>query len=473
MAIIKIRATRDRGFTIVSNHYILDQSLNAKEKGILTVMLSKPDNWDMSVEGLTCYFSDGTASLRKGIQRLEEMGYLLRLTIRGQQGRFGHSPYVVFEKPLPEQKRCDPDYNPLNDADLDDLYEISDSDRARWLSLVACAATPNVRSSRRACVTAASLRRSSAEAAGDGCSFAQSVPSAENAPVVIPAVENHPQINTVVTSIPDSKKVDINTSFCRADSYPSYPSYPSAPVIAAPAEQPGHKHVDNFVDNSVDNAEAEPKQVPMYDRLTAYVATHELQKHSEERYHKRNSSASYSTGYTASDRFNVCAQRTRAFERRYSRIPKEERSDREAVKQKICYDTLCSEFSRERIDTVVDVMMEVNNCVEGRFRIDGMTLTADSLREYFDRVNQFTVEHMFRNLSNYHKPIQKPKAFFRSSLYNAVISMNEEIREQVKADHPLLFIDSGHTAPAYDESDGLEYDLASPPIPIQPAYACG
>lgn len=469
MAIIKIRATRDRGFTIVSNHYILDQSLNAKEKGILTVMLSKPDNWDMSVEGLTCYFSDGTASLRKGIQRLEEMGYLLRLTIRGQQGRFGHSPYVVFEKPLPEQKRCDPDYNPLDDADLDDLYEISDSDRARWLSLVACAATPNVRSSRRACVTAASLRRSSAEAAGDGCSFAQSVPSAENAPVVIPAVENHPQINTVVTSIPDSKKVDINTSFCRADSYPSYPSYPSAPVIAAPAEQPGHKHVDN----SVDNAEAEPKQVPMYDRMTAYVATHELQKHSEERYHKRNSSASYSTGYTASDRFNVCAQRTRAFERRYSRIPKEERSDREAVKQKICYDTLCSEFSRERIDTVVDVMMEVNNCVEGRFRIDGMTLTADSLREYFDRVNQFTVEHMFRNLSNYHKPIQKPKAFFRSSLYNAVISMNEEIREQVKADHPLLFIDSGHTAPAYDESDGLEYDLASPPIPIQPAYACG
>ena len=465
MAIIKIRATRDRGFTIVSNHYILDQSLNAKEKGILTVMLSKPDNWDMSVEGLTRYFSDGTASLRKGIQRLEEMGYLLRLTIRGQQGRFGHSPYVVFEKPLPEQKRCDPDYNPLNDADLDDLYEISDSDRTRWLSLVACAATPNVRSSRRAPVTAASLRRSSEEATGDGCSYAQTVPSAENAPVVIPAVENHPQINTVITSIPDSKKVDINTSFCRADSYPSYPSYPSDPVIAAPDEHLGHKHVDN--------AEAEPKQVPMYDQLTAYVATHELQEHSEERYHKRNSSAAYSNGYTAPYHFNAYMQRTQAFERRYSCIPEEEHPDREAVKQRICYDTLCSEFSRERIDTVVDVIMEVNNCVEGRFRIDGMTLTADSLREYFDRVNQFTVEHMFRNLSNYHKPIQKPKAFFRSSLYNAVISMNEEIREQVKADHPLLFIDSRHTAPTYDESDGLEYAFASPPTAIQPAYACG
>lgn len=110
MAIIKFKVSRDRCYTVVNNTFINDNQLDAREKGLLLVIMSKPDNWDMSVEGLRSFCSDGTTSLRKGIQKLEEHGYLLRLNVRNARGNFGSMPYVVFERPLPEEKRNNPDY---------------------------------------------------------------------------------------------------------------------------------------------------------------------------------------------------------------------------------------------------------------------------------------------------------------------------------------------------------------------------
>lgn len=89
MAIIKFKVSRDRCYTVVNNTFINDNQLDAREKGLLLVIMSKPDNWDMSVEGLRSFCSDGTTSLRKGIQKLEEHGYLLRLNVRDARGNFG------------------------------------------------------------------------------------------------------------------------------------------------------------------------------------------------------------------------------------------------------------------------------------------------------------------------------------------------------------------------------------------------
>lgn len=85
MAIIKFKVSRDRCYTVVNNTFINDNQLDAREKGLLLVIMSKPDNWDMSVEGLRSFCSDGTTSLRKGIQKLEEHGYsryLCRMFLR-------------------------------------------------------------------------------------------------------------------------------------------------------------------------------------------------------------------------------------------------------------------------------------------------------------------------------------------------------------------------------------------------------
>ena len=192
MAIIKFKVSRDRCYTVVNNTFINDNQLDAREKGLLLVIMSKPDNWDMSVEGLRSFCSDGTTSLRKGIQKLEEHGYLLRLNVRNARGNFGSMPYVVFERPLPEEKRNNPDYNPLDDAELNDVFEITDADRTRWLSLTLgkISAGHRVRAQRSAAMR----------------------PSLENQPAEIAAAENRPQINTVIPSTVPQKKIDKNTS---------------------------------------------------------------------------------------------------------------------------------------------------------------------------------------------------------------------------------------------------------------------
>lgn len=396
MAIIKFKVSRDGCYTVVNNTFINDNRLDAREKGLLLVLMSKPDNWDMSVEGLRSFCSDGTTALRKGIQKLEEHGYLLRLNVRNAHGNFSSRPYVVFERPLPEEKRNDPDYNPLDDVELNDAFAISDADRTRWLGLTLGKAAPWHR------VRAQSEPQQ---------------PPLENQPVENAAAENRPQINTVTQKTVSQKKVDQIPFSCGMESYPSYPETGKA------ASEMVNTMYQQISDLAQAQNIADIHELPAPEEHPAEPAYGDCWV--PQRPHK---DSRFDTRY-AFDAFMQKARQSRTCSR-YS--PQEYSRVKELVKERIGYDAMCEQYGAERMNTVVDILMEIHSAVSGTFRVEGVEISAREMKNHFAKVNQFHVEHMFANLDKHTEPVKCMKSYMRTTLYNAIITMDEEIRGQVR-----------------------------------------
>ena len=80
MAVFRIEKTRD--YTVMSNYHLRDMSLSLKAKGLLSLMLSLPENWDYTMKGLARICKDGIDSISGGIRELEAHGYLIRSRVR-------------------------------------------------------------------------------------------------------------------------------------------------------------------------------------------------------------------------------------------------------------------------------------------------------------------------------------------------------------------------------------------------------
>ena len=97
MAVFRIEKTRD--YTVMSNHHLRDMSLSLKAKGLLSLMLSLPENWDYTMKGLARICKDGIDSISGGIRELEAHGYLIRARVRGANGQLGSIEYTILEQP--------------------------------------------------------------------------------------------------------------------------------------------------------------------------------------------------------------------------------------------------------------------------------------------------------------------------------------------------------------------------------------
>ena len=98
MAVFRVEKTKD--FTVMSNHHLRNVSLSLKAKGLLSLMLSLPDNWDYTTKGLAHICKDGVDSISSAIKELEKQGYLTRHRLRDAHGRLGDIEYVIHEKPV-------------------------------------------------------------------------------------------------------------------------------------------------------------------------------------------------------------------------------------------------------------------------------------------------------------------------------------------------------------------------------------
>jgi len=105
MAVFRVEKTRD--YTVMSNHHLRDKDLSLKAKGMLSLMLSLPENWDYTLAGLAYICKDGIASIRTTIQELEEYGYLSRRRLRNEKGQLGDTEYTIHEKPQIRAKAVD------------------------------------------------------------------------------------------------------------------------------------------------------------------------------------------------------------------------------------------------------------------------------------------------------------------------------------------------------------------------------
>lgn len=98
MAILK-NPTKGK-FTVVDNYALRDENLSLKARGLLVTMLSLPDNWQFSENGLCSIFKkDGQSSIRSGLKELEEAGYLVRTRTRDSLGRVSSVDWTIYDYP--------------------------------------------------------------------------------------------------------------------------------------------------------------------------------------------------------------------------------------------------------------------------------------------------------------------------------------------------------------------------------------
>ncbi len=93
------RLEKNRDYTVMSNIHLKDTQLSLKSKGLLSMMLSLPDEWDYSERGLAAICKEGVDAIHSAIKELERTGYIERHQLRDLFGRLSDVEYVIYERP--------------------------------------------------------------------------------------------------------------------------------------------------------------------------------------------------------------------------------------------------------------------------------------------------------------------------------------------------------------------------------------
>ena len=97
MAVCRIEKTKD--YTVMANHHLRNKGLSLKAKGLLSLMLSLPEDWDYTVKGLAYICKDGIDSINGAIKELETTGYMHRQRVRNDRGQLTTTEYTIREYP--------------------------------------------------------------------------------------------------------------------------------------------------------------------------------------------------------------------------------------------------------------------------------------------------------------------------------------------------------------------------------------
>ncbi len=100
------RVEKNKNYTVMSNYHLQDRDLSLKAKGLLSFMLSLPDDWDYSLNGLVSICKEKHSSIRTTLQELETKKYLERIQNRNEKGLFEYD-YIIYEKPYQNEPYID------------------------------------------------------------------------------------------------------------------------------------------------------------------------------------------------------------------------------------------------------------------------------------------------------------------------------------------------------------------------------
>ena len=94
------RVEKNRGYTVMSNHHLRNKELTLKAKGLLSQMLSLPENWDYTLAGLSHINKESIDAIRTAIWELEKAGYIERSQGRDEKGKMTAITYTIYEQPI-------------------------------------------------------------------------------------------------------------------------------------------------------------------------------------------------------------------------------------------------------------------------------------------------------------------------------------------------------------------------------------
>ena len=123
MAVFRIERTRD--YTVMSNHHLRNANLSLKAKGLLSMMLSLPEDWNYTTRGLAKICKEGVDAIGAALRELEAAGYIVRHKLRDRQGRISDTEYVIYEQPQlrkPDTDSPDTENPDMDTPDTDEPY---------------------------------------------------------------------------------------------------------------------------------------------------------------------------------------------------------------------------------------------------------------------------------------------------------------------------------------------------------------
>lgn len=126
MSVFRINKTKN--FTIMSNYHFKEKEMSLKAKGLLSLMLSLPDDWSYSLSGLVKLSKDGKDSVMSALAELEKFGYLIRERTKDKTGKFSGIIYHIFEEPQQENPISE---NPISEKEK---AEKANSDKPNLLN---------------------------------------------------------------------------------------------------------------------------------------------------------------------------------------------------------------------------------------------------------------------------------------------------------------------------------------------------
>ena len=93
------RVEKNKGYTVMSNHHLRNKELSLKAKGLLSQMLSLPEDWDYTLAGLSLINREKIDAIREAVRELENAGYIQRSRERDEKGCLRGTTYVIYEQP--------------------------------------------------------------------------------------------------------------------------------------------------------------------------------------------------------------------------------------------------------------------------------------------------------------------------------------------------------------------------------------
>ena len=102
------RVEKTKGYTVMSNHHLRNHTLSLKAKGLLSQMLSLPDDWDYTLQGLAQINKESIDAIREAVRELERAGYIERSRERDERGCLRGTVYTIYEQPHTEPTSEEP-----------------------------------------------------------------------------------------------------------------------------------------------------------------------------------------------------------------------------------------------------------------------------------------------------------------------------------------------------------------------------
>ena len=129
MAKFKVNKTKD--YTIMSNYHLKEKNMSLKAKGLLSVMLSLPEDWDYSIAGLVAISLENETSIKNALSELKKIGYLEVIKLMPNESETGRIDYIynIYEKPKQEVEKQEVEKLPLEFLDVENQGQLNTNNK--------------------------------------------------------------------------------------------------------------------------------------------------------------------------------------------------------------------------------------------------------------------------------------------------------------------------------------------------------